>query len=116
MKIKKIVFLALSLLVFSGFLYVEIKKMNLEKKVEEYLINDSGYKLQEIESIEGRFSKLPVWSVSVVFKDENNLIYHYRIEFNKVEQFSISTAKNVSESFRKSFLKKEIEFKHFEEN
>lgn len=116
MKIKKFVFLVLLLLIFSGFFYVEIKKMNLEKKVEEYLINDRGYKPQEIESIEGRFSKLPVWSVSVVFKDEHNLIYHYKVESNKVEQFTVSTAKNVSESFQKSFLKSEIEFKHFEEN
>ncbi|WP_193768949.1 hypothetical protein [Metasolibacillus meyeri] len=52
----------------------------------------------------------------MIFEDESNLIYQYKVEFGMVEQYTVSTTKNVNASFQKSFLSNEIEFKHREEN
>ncbi|WP_225986052.1 hypothetical protein [Psychrobacillus glaciei] len=57
-----------------------MKKNSLEKQAEEYLTEGKGYGLQEIKSIESVFSKLPVWSVRVVFEDESKINYYYQIK------------------------------------
>lgn len=116
MKIKTLILfiiLLIAILVSIGG-YIEIKKNQMEEAVEEYLLEDKGYERQEIKSIEGLFSILPVWSVRVVFKDEDNMNYYYQIESNKVEQTREYPTKNADESFLNNFIEGNVTPKHHE--
>lgn len=93
---------------------MEWKKHYLAKQVEEYLIEDKGYDLQEIKSIEGIFSKMPVWSVQVVFEDESDINYDYQIESGNVLQVREYPRKGVSKSFLNDYLDGSMDLIHRE--
>lgn len=82
--------------------------------MEEYLIEDKGYDLQEIKSIEGIFSKLPVWSVRVVFEDESEINYYYQIESGNVLQVREDPGKGVSKSFLNDYTDGRMDLIHRE--
>ncbi|MFJ8066435.1 hypothetical protein ACIQYS_17700 [Psychrobacillus sp. NPDC096426] len=113
---KKRVYLLLFfvVIVLIPFCYIELKKNSLEKQVEAYLIEDKGYDFQEIQSIEGIFSKLPVWSVCVVFEDESDINYYYQIESGKVFQVREYPRNNVTGSFLNDFIEGRINLIHTE--
>ncbi|MDF2066532.1 DUF3139 domain-containing protein [Bacillus sp. Cr_A10] len=112
----KIILSILLVTVLLSLGYVDIKKKHMEKKVETYLIENKGYDAQEIKSIEGLFSKMPVWSVRVIFEDESNINYYYQIESDKVIQTREYPAKNVNTSFLQDFIEGKMIPKHRENN
>ncbi|MBU8878695.1 DUF3139 domain-containing protein [Bacillus sp. FJAT-29790] len=81
------VLLTILALVITPFLYVQINKMIYEKRVTNYLIEEAGYKAEEINSVEGIWGmKLPPFYATVVFKDEPFVEYIY-FAHNDVQQF-----------------------------
>lgn len=68
------------LLLASPYLYVKYKLFTIEKQVEHYLTHEKAYEPSAISSLKGRFSKLPTFSVLVIFKDEPDITYSYKVE------------------------------------
>ncbi|NGQ94222.1 DUF3139 domain-containing protein [Brevibacillus sp. SYP-B805] len=89
---KKIAFISVWVVIliaiaFSPFLYVQVNKMIYVNRVTTYLLEEEGYKKEDIKSIEGVWNiKLPPFYVVVVFKDEPYVQYIY-FAHNEVMQF-----------------------------
>lgn len=65
--------------------------MKFAYKVSEYLIEEKGYKKEDITSIEGIWGKkMPAFYVVVIFKNEPNIEYSY-FAHGKVRQFEFRT-------------------------
>ncbi|MGN7477120.1 DUF3139 domain-containing protein [Solibacillus silvestris] len=87
------------LIMISPILYVQINKVMYASKVSDYLIEEKGYKKEEIKSIEGVWGKkLPAFYVVVIFKNEPNIEYTYfahsgvgQFEFRAVDGKEITT-------------------------
>jgi hypothetical protein len=76
---RKRLFIILLILIFlaSPYVFVKYKLNTLEEKVSDYLIHSKGYDSSDLISVEGKFGKLPNFSVDVIFKDEPMIIYRY---------------------------------------
>lgn len=86
-------FIITSVLVFSlglivtPFLYIQINKMVYDSRVTNYLIEEKGYKAEDIKSVKGVWGiKLPPFYAVVVFNDEPFVEYIY-FAHNDVLQF-----------------------------
>ncbi len=74
-------------LVLSPFVYVQANKFIYASKVRHFLLDEQGYKPEEIKSVTGVWGiKLPPFFVVVVFADEPEVEYIY-FAHNKLMQF-----------------------------
>lgn len=80
------------------FSFITFNKYTLKNDVRKHLI-DQGYMMNQIESIETYFGKVPVFSARVVFSDENNVTYYYMKDHNKIRQFGTPTGLGGNEIF-----------------
>ncbi|MCM3145107.1 DUF3139 domain-containing protein [Brevibacillus sp. MER 51] len=67
----------LGLIVGGVYTYIQIKLNDLEAKMHQYLVVTNDYKESDILRVEAVFSKMPTYSVNVVFKDEPDVTYNY---------------------------------------
>jgi hypothetical protein len=113
---KKRLFIILLILIFlvSPYLYVKYKLNTLEAKVTEYLIHNKGYARSDLISVEGKFSKLPNFSVYVVFKDEPMIRYSYLEEGQEIKQLHYSTSNEADKNNYDFDDINESELKHLE--
>jgi len=76
---KKILPVALLLIVLVPYVTLQLKKHLYEHKIREYLIEEIHYTEDEIQSIdcEWYLGGLPNYSVHVIFNDEPNVVYIY---------------------------------------
>lgn len=93
-KMKKreiIIFLLVIALISTPFIYIKTTLISLENKVHNYLVMEKGIENSNISSIKGIFSKVPLFSVEVVFTDESDVRYYYReIESGEIIQLNSS--------------------------
>ncbi|MBD2869062.1 DUF3139 domain-containing protein [Paenibacillus arenilitoris] len=74
-------------LVVTPYVYVQINKIVYDDRVTNYLIEEEGYKAEEIRSVKGVWGiKLPPFYAVVVFNDEPFVEYIY-FAHNDVLQF-----------------------------
>lgn len=75
------------ILILIPFVYVQGNKMAYAEKVRSYLLQEKGYKEEELASVQGVWGiKLPPFYTLVVFKDEPHVEYVY-FSHNDVIQF-----------------------------
>ena len=76
---KKILLVALLLIVLVPYVTVQLKKNLYEHKIQQYLIEEIHYTEEEIQSVncEWYLGGLPNYSVNVIFNDEPNVVYIY---------------------------------------
>lgn len=66
------------LLILVPFLYIQINKIVYEKRVTDYLMEEKGYRAEDIQSVTAKWGlKLPPFYAEVVFEDEPNVVYIY---------------------------------------
>ncbi|MGE6226889.1 DUF3139 domain-containing protein [Paenibacillus chitinolyticus] len=84
----KIIALSVVLIVvLAPFVYVQGNKMAHAERVRSYLLQEKGYKEDELASVKGVWGiKLPPFYTVVVFKDETEVNYVY-FSHNDVLQF-----------------------------
>jgi hypothetical protein len=73
------------------FAFIKINLYTLEKDTTHYLLVQKGLDKTSIMSIKPEFSKAPLFSVNVIFKDEPDNIYYYRKDNGQVFQYSHSS-------------------------
>ncbi|MDQ0888758.1 hypothetical protein QFZ81_003846 [Paenibacillus sp. V4I9] len=109
-KVKKIIIISVWVfslgLIATPFLYVAINKMLYDYRVTNYLIEEKGYRTEEIKSVKGVWGiKLPPFYAVVVFKDEPFVEYVYFAHRpNHILQFSYRIT-DVEQQKAKSDLK-----------
>jgi len=76
---KKILLVAILLIVLVPYVTVQLKKQLYEQKIRHYLIEEVHYTENEIQSIdcEWYLGGLPNYAVNVIFIDEPNVVYIY---------------------------------------
>lgn len=76
---KKIVLVAILLIMLVPYVTVQLKKQLYEHKIRQYLIEEIHYIEEEIQSIDCKWylGGLPNYSVNVIFNDEPNVVYIY---------------------------------------
>jgi len=92
---KKILLVAILLIVLIPYVTVQLKKYLYEHKIGQYLIEEIHYTEEEIHSIdcEWYLGGLPNYSVHVIFNDEPNVVYiyfvHRKDRLGQFEHFTI---------------------------
>lgn len=116
LKITTILVWLIPLILIGLILYYPFKINIIESQVTNYLENTKGYNSSEINSVEGQISKLPTFSVNVIFEDEPHLVYRYKVENGKVEQMGVSLSKNgeSNDKISQKYHENELELKHRE--
>ncbi|AWE07826.1 hypothetical protein DCE79_10710 [Lysinibacillus sp. 2017] len=78
-RMKKLLIIAVVIVILAPFCTIEIKKQLYEKRVEDYLIENTFYQKDETESIKAKwhFAGLPSYWVNVIYSDEPNVVYTY---------------------------------------
>ncbi|MBO8173318.1 MAG: DUF3139 domain-containing protein [Bacillaceae bacterium] len=95
----------LILLVLVPFLYIQINKIVYEKRVTDYLIEEKGYRGEDIQSVTGKWGfKLPPFYTEVVFRDEPDVAYIY-FAHNDVKQFDYHIPDEEKQGISESALK-----------
>ncbi|MNM80450.1 hypothetical protein D3C81_924200 [compost metagenome] len=93
MKPKKLMLIFFSfviIVIFSFFLFSELKEWQLKKDVKKYLIEE-GIDENRVLKIETVIAKAPVLSARVIFADEPNVTYYYRRSSGEIVQFGMPT-------------------------
>lgn len=106
---KKLLIVAVVIVILAPFCTIEIKKQLYEKRVENYLIENKSYQKEEIESIKAKWhlAGLPSYWVNVIYCDEPNIIYiYFAHNKNRVGQFEYYTIDGTTLSIE--------QLKHFE--
>jgi hypothetical protein len=72
------------------YAYIDVGKFSLKREVLQYL-SEKGHEKNEIKEIKSHFARrLPMFSVTVIFKDEPDVTYEYwKDEGQKKIQFFI---------------------------
>jgi hypothetical protein len=88
---KKIVVISVWIIIIgifiTPFIYVQANKVIYKNKVTNYLIEEKGYKKEEIKSVEGVWGvKLPPFYTVVIFENEPYVEYIY-FAHNEIMQF-----------------------------
>lgn len=97
-KKKKYLLGIIAVILVIPIIYVQSNKIIYANKVSQYLIEEKGYKKEEIKTIEGVWGKkLPAFYVVVIFKDEPNIEYTY-FAHSKVGQFKFRSINGTSVS------------------
>lgn len=78
----------LIVLVLTPIIAIQANKYIYKNRVSTYLIEEKGFAKEDIESIEGKWGKLPTFYVIVTFKNEPSVNYTYFAHSNDVFQFS----------------------------
>lgn len=93
---KKILLVILAIAVILPILNIQINKMKYANKVSDYLIEEKGYKQEEVKSVEGVWGKkMPAYYVIVVFENEPNVEYTY-FAHGKVKQISFQSVNSTT--------------------
>lgn len=88
MRKRKILIIFLVIIIIFPIVNVQVKKIIFANRVSHYLIEEKGYKKEEIQSIEGVWGKkMPAYYVVVIFENEPNIEYTY-FAHSRVGQFS----------------------------
>ncbi|TQR15603.1 DUF3139 domain-containing protein [Psychrobacillus soli] len=91
-------------LVIVPLVSVQVNKYIYKNRVTTYLIEDKGYKEEDIESIEGKWGfKLPAYYTVVTFKNEPHVEYTYFAHDKDVFQFNY----NIIDEGKKEGIKEE---------
>lgn len=75
--------------------YSKYNVIHAQNQVLNYLTEVKKYNPSDIYSIETSISKAPVVSTEVIFKDEMDARYFYKVEDGKVIQFSQAPARGI---------------------
>lgn len=87
-----IVLLLLAIVGLVTYFTLVFKENQLKEDVRQYLLDDRGYKENDIADIKSRIAKAPVFSVEVIFSDELNVVYYYRDRDGKIIQYGTPTS------------------------
>jgi hypothetical protein len=68
---------AMTLIIISVYIFMQIKFHKLEKDLTQYLISTKQYTSIDIKDIKAHFGKMPTFWVNVVFTDEPSHTYVY---------------------------------------
>ncbi|WP_202076533.1 DUF3139 domain-containing protein [Caldalkalibacillus salinus] len=83
-----------TIMIIAPFLFIEYQHYNIEKKVTAHLLDDKDYNQEEFEITKTTIGKLPLYSANVVFKDEPEIIYIYKVGSELVFQIDVATVDN----------------------
>ncbi|RRJ62550.1 DUF3139 domain-containing protein [Paenibacillus oralis] len=108
MKVKKIALLVVCLLVIGMFSVLSVFKLIQTSQVRQYLYSQ-GYNNEDIKFIRTKVGKAPLFKTMVIFKDEPEASYFYRVRDGEVLQFTHSVVEGVSNK-----RKPEGEYKHID--
>ncbi|MFB5762685.1 DUF3139 domain-containing protein [Paenibacillus medicaginis] len=89
-----VVLIIIASFLLTGYIGIEIFKNKTTDEVKSYLIEQKGYKEDDIIEIQTVISKTPIVSTSVVFKDELNARYFYKKDMGRIEQYTYAPATN----------------------
>ncbi|MCM3697825.1 DUF3139 domain-containing protein [Paenibacillus macerans] len=92
--IKYIIYFTIILIVLSIIVFTQYSTRNLESEVFNHLLNE-GYQKEEILSVKSELGKAPVFSATVIFKDEPNARYFYKKENGAIIQYSRAPVKGI---------------------
>jgi hypothetical protein len=85
--------IAIPLIIFA---FIKFNLHTLETKTIQYLLEDKAFNKANIMSIKSTFGKAPLFSVNVVFKDEPEVVYYYKLgEDRSIFQYSHTSINNV---------------------
>ncbi len=88
MRKRKILILFLVIIVVFPIVTIQLKKLIFANRVSHYLIEEKGYKKEEIRSVEGIWGmKMPAYYVIVFFENEPTIEYTYFVH-SGIGQFS----------------------------
>lgn len=96
-------FVILIVLVLTPIIAIQANKYIYKNRVSTYLIEEKGFVNEDIESIVGKWGKLPTFYVIVTFKNEPNVKYTYFAHGNDVIQFSHEISKGITEENLKNY-------------
>lgn len=81
------IILALISIICTIFIFTNNKVHQLEREVLLYL-EKQGYDRDDIQEIKGKISKAPLYNITVIFKDEPRVQYHYtRLDDQGIRQY-----------------------------
>ena len=92
---KRLLIVAVVIVILASFFMIEIKKQLYENRVETYLVEQKLYQQDEIESIkaEWHLAGLPSYWVNVMYADEPNIVYiyfaHHKGKVGQAEYYTI---------------------------
>lgn len=91
---KKILLVGLVILLLPPFCTVQLKKHLYENRIKHFFMEETGYKPEEIQSIEAswHFAGLPNYMVTVIFSDEPKVKYvYFTHDKNQLGQYEFYT-------------------------
>lgn len=93
------------IIIISREIYLEVNKITYKHRVMDYLVEEKGYKEDEIAHIEGVYGfKMPKFYTIVIFKNEPTVQYTY-FAHSGVLQFSYRIIGNEYNETKKQDLK-----------